>query len=125
MKYQLICKTRPFLAHCALFMKLCYLNLSNAAAGLRKFRRRNNLRKGPLSINAVKAMVKKFEKTGSLTTRPGRGRKPVSEVTIIDVATAIVERNQTNTAGDSNTSGVARQLDVSASTVWKVLRKIL
>lgn len=124
-KYQLICKMRLTLAQRALLVKLFYLNQSNAAAALREFRSRNNLRKGPLSINAVKAMVKKFETTGSLTTRPGRGRKPVSEDTITDVATAIVERNQTSTAGNSSTRGVARQLDVSASTVWKVLRKIL
>ena len=59
-------------------------------------------------------MVKKIEKTGSLTVRPGRGRKPVSEDTITDIATAIIERSQTSTAGDSSTRGVARQLDVSA-----------
>ena len=73
---------RLTLAQRALLVKLFYLNQSNAAATLSKFRSRNNLRKGPLSINAVKAMVKKFEKTGSFTTRPGRGRKPVSEDTI-------------------------------------------
>ena len=70
-------------------------------------------------------MVKKIEKTGSFTIRPGRGWKPVSEDTVTDVAIAIVERNKTSTAGDSSTRGVARQLDVSASTIWKVLRKIL
>ena len=113
---------RLTLAQCALLVKLFYLNQYNAAAALHKFRRRNNLRKVPLSINAVKTMVKKFEKKDSFTTRLGRGRKPVLEDTITDVATAIVERNQTSTAGDSSTRLVARQLDVSASTVWKILR---
>ncbi|KAF8797271.1 hypothetical protein HNY73_001556 [Argiope bruennichi] len=57
---------------------------------------------------------------GSYAARPSRGRKPVSEDTTTDVATAIVERNQTGTAGKQRTRGIARQLDVSASTVWKV-----
>ena len=114
---------RVTLAQRVLLVKLFYLNQSNTVAALREFNNRNNLRKEHLLINAVKAMIITFEETGFLTTRPGRGRKPVSENTILDVATAIFGRNQTSTACNSNTRGVARQLNVSASTVWKVLRK--
>jgi hypothetical protein len=32
---------------------------------------------GPLSINSLKEMVKKFEKTGSLKVQSGRGQKPI------------------------------------------------
>ena len=51
--------------------------------------------------------------------------KPVSKDTIKDVATAVVERNQTSTADNTSTHCVALQLDVSASRVLKVLREIL
>ena len=91
-KYQLICKMRLTLAQHALLVKLFYPNQSNAAAGLPKFRSRNNLHKGPLSMQ-WKQWLKKFEKTNSLTTRPGKGWKPISEDTIIDVVSAIVETN--------------------------------
>ncbi|KAF8768400.1 hypothetical protein HNY73_021224 [Argiope bruennichi] len=86
----LICKLRVTLAQRALLVKLFYPNQSNAATALRKFRSRNNLRKGPpLSINAVKAMI---EKAGSLAIRPGREWKPVLEDTITDVAIANDEK---------------------------------
>src|SRR5215813_6425209 len=78
-----------------------------------------------LSVNALKAMILKFEETGSLTVRSGRGRKPVSEEVITDVATAIVERSQGTIGGSSSARGVARELDLNVSTVWKVLRRVL
>lgn len=56
-------------------------------------------------------MIKKFEETGSLIIRSGRGREPVSEDVITDVATAIVEGSQGTIAGTSSAWGVARQLD--------------
>ena len=57
---------RLTLAQRALLVKLFYLNQSIAAAALRKFRSRNNLRIRSLSVKAVKAIVKNFEKTESL-----------------------------------------------------------
>ena len=42
-----------------------------------------------------------------------------------DVGTATVDKNQTRTASNSLKRGIAQQLYVSASTVWKVLRRIL
>lgn len=71
-------------------------------------------------------MITKFEETGSLTTRAGRGRKPVSEEIITDVpsanfllATAIVEGSRGTVAGSSSARDVARQLDMNYSTVWR------
>ena len=55
------------------------MNKCNESAVLREFRSRKKLRKGPLSLNGLKKMIKKFEETGSLTIRAGRGRKPVSK----------------------------------------------
>lgn len=109
----------------ALLVKLFYLNQSSAPAALREYRTCNNLRKGPISINALKNLIKKFEETGSLAVRPGRGRKPVSEQTATDVATALVESSHGAVAGSSSARGVARQLEMTPSTVWKVLRKVL
>ena len=45
-----------------------------------------------LLVNALKAMVAKFEKTGSLKVQLGRGRKSVARDTIEEVATAIAYR---------------------------------
>ena len=109
----------------ALLVKLYYMNQCNASAALREFRSRKKLRKGPLSMNGLKKMIKKFEETGSLTIRAGRGRKPVSEDAITDVATAIVEGSQETIAGTSSARGVARQLDMNYSTVWRVLRRVI
>ena len=74
----------------AILVKLYYLNKCNASAVLWKFRIRHNLRKEPLPLNGLKKMITKFEETGSLAIRAGRGCKPVSEEVITDVVTAIV-----------------------------------
>lgn len=94
-----------------LLVKLFYCHQSNATAAFRK---------GSLSINALKSMIHKFEETESLAVRSGRGRKPVSKETIADVATALLAGTQGIIVG-SNTRGVPRQLDLSFSTVRKVL----
>ncbi|GFY18020.1 hypothetical protein TNCV_3385131 [Trichonephila clavipes] len=49
------------------------------------------LRKGTLSLDALKRMIKKFEETKSLTICPSKEHKPVSEEVITDVATVIIE----------------------------------
>ena len=53
---------RLTLAQRALLVKPFYHNQSNAAAALREFRSRNNLRIGPPTINAVKVMIKNLKK---------------------------------------------------------------
>ncbi|MBJ3756109.1 hypothetical protein JGC83_24320 [Salmonella enterica subsp. enterica serovar Derby] len=54
----------------ALLVKLFYQHQSNAAALMHPFRTRHNLRKGTFAINALKAMIRKFEATGSLQFGP-------------------------------------------------------
>lgn len=117
----------PSLVERALLVKFFYLNQCNASAALRAFRKHKKMRKGngPLSVNGLKAMVAKFEKTGSLKVQSGRGRKPVPQDTIEAVATAIVDRGQDNIAATSSARGVARNMDMPYSTVWKIVRKII
>ncbi|CAL1283892.1 unnamed protein product [Larinioides sclopetarius] len=83
------------------------------------------MRKGndPLSVNGLKAMVAKFEKTGSLKVQPGRGRKPVPQDTIEAVATAIVDRGQDSIAATSSARGVARNMNMPYST--EVLKTLI
>jgi hypothetical protein len=80
---------------------------------------------GPLSVNSLKEMVKKFEITGFLKVQSGRGQKPVPQDKIEEVATVIVDREQDSIADTSSARGVARNLDMPYSTVWKILRKII
>ncbi len=70
-------------------------------------------------------MIKKFEKTGSMKVQLGRERKPVSQDTSEEVATAIFDRSQYSIADTSSASGVARNLEMPYSTVWKILWKII
>lgn len=109
----------------ALIVKLFYENHGNAAAALREFRRRKMLRSGPMSPQGVRDMISRFEKTGSLCVQRGRGRKPISAEVVSEVATAVVEQSLTNDHGISSARSVSRQLGMSYSTVWKILRKIV
>lgn len=114
---------RPTLPQRALLVKLFYTRQCNAVAALREFRRLHNLRKGPLSAVALRAMIKKFEETGSLGLRAGRGRKAVPDDAVTDVATAVFD--DTGTSSGPSARAIARQTDMPYATVWKILRKTL
>ncbi|KFM77225.1 hypothetical protein X975_20207, partial [Stegodyphus mimosarum] len=122
-----LCAMSASLVERALLVKFFYLNQCNASAALRAFRMHKKMNKGngPVSINRLKAMVATFEKTGSQKVQSGRGRKPVSQDTIEAVATAIVDRGPDNIAATSSARGVAWNMDMPYSTVWKILRKII
>ena len=57
-----------------LLIKLFYQNGGNLSTALREYRRLNCLRKGPMSRQALKTMIQKFEETEDLEVRPGKGR---------------------------------------------------
>lgn len=58
----------------ALLVKLFYQNGGNLSTALREYRRLKCLRKGPMSRQALKKMIQKFEETGDLGVMRRRGR---------------------------------------------------
>ncbi|GFU71866.1 uncharacterized protein TNCV_1628071 [Trichonephila clavipes] len=80
----------------ALLVKLFYQNDNSAIVSLRKFRTLKGLRKGPLTAKNLRLMVTKFEETGSLNVRSGRGKKPVSTEAIEKVALQVEEDKSSN-----------------------------
>lgn len=107
------------LPQCMFLVKLLYIHQFNALASLRKFRIHHKLCKGLLLVNVLKKIILRFKKTGSLIVQLGSGSKTVS-----DIATAIVNSSQRAIAGSSSTQGVAWQLDLNISVLWKVLQQI-
>ncbi|GFV32619.1 uncharacterized protein TNCV_441111 [Trichonephila clavipes] len=70
-------------------------------------------------------MIARFEKTGHLGVKPGRGRKSTRPDVVEDVATAIVDKSMENVIGCSSARAVSQHLGVPYSTVWNVLRKVV
>ncbi|GFW20080.1 uncharacterized protein TNCV_2320211 [Trichonephila clavipes] len=70
-------------------------------------------------------MVTKFEETGSLNVRSGRGRKPVSAEALEKVALQVEEDKAPNVQASTSVPRVAEALDVPRSTVQKIMRNIL
>ncbi|GFU51011.1 DUF4817 domain-containing protein [Trichonephila clavipes] len=85
----------------ALLVKLFYQNDNSAIVALRKFRTLKGLRKGPLTAKNLRLMVTKFEETGSLNVRSGRGKKPVSTEAIEKVALQVEENKSSNVLASS------------------------
>ena len=109
----------------ALLVKLFYQNGSNSNAALRKYRQQKGLRRGPMSINGLKKMMKKFEETGELGVAPGRGRRPIPVEVVDEVAVAVADRAAHASTSATSARAVARELSLPWSTVRKVLRCIL
>ncbi|GFW55419.1 hypothetical protein TNCV_118031 [Trichonephila clavipes] len=70
----------------SLLVQLFYQNNNSAIVALRKFRTLKGMRRDPLTAKNLRLMVAKFEETGSLNVRSGRGRNPVSAQAIEKVA---------------------------------------
>ncbi|GFV88449.1 transposable element tc3 transposase [Trichonephila clavipes] len=70
-------------------------------------------------------MVTKYEETGSLNVRSGRGRKPVSAEAIEKVALQVEENKASNVQASTSVRRVAEALDLPRSTVQKIMRNIL
>ncbi|GFS88528.1 reverse transcriptase domain-containing protein [Trichonephila clavipes] len=75
----------------ALLVKLFYQNDNSAMVAVRKFWTLKGMRKGPLTAKNLRLMVTKFEETGSLKVRSGRGRKLISAEAIETVALQKIE----------------------------------
>ena len=106
----------------ALLVKLFYLNASKSSAVLREYRRMKGLRRGPMSTNEVKKMMK-FENTGHFGVAPGRGRRPIPMD--VDVAVAVADRAERAPNSATNARAVLREFGVSWSTVRPIQRCIL
>ncbi|GFX14583.1 uncharacterized protein TNCV_4015811 [Trichonephila clavipes] len=109
----------------ALLAKLFYQNDNSAIVALRKFRTLKGFRKGPLTAKNLRLMVTKFEETGSLNVRSGRGKKPVSAEAIEKVALQVEEDKSSNVLASTSVRRVAEALDLPRSTVQKIMRNIL
>ncbi|GFW46989.1 uncharacterized protein TNCV_3486011 [Trichonephila clavipes] len=106
----------------ALLVKLFYQNDNSA---IRKFRTLKGMRKGPLTAINLQLMVTKFEETGSLNVRSGRGRKPVSTEAIEKVALQVEEDKASNVQASTRVRLVAEAFDLPRSTAEKIMQNIL
>ncbi|GFW81413.1 uncharacterized protein TNCV_377611 [Trichonephila clavipes] len=109
----------------ALLVKLFYQNDNSAIVALCKFRTFKGLRKGPLTAKNLRLMVTKFEETGSLNVRSGRGKKPVSGEAIEKVSLQVEEDKSSNVLASTSVRRVEEALDLPRSTVQKIMRNIL
>ncbi|GFV61386.1 DUF4817 domain-containing protein [Trichonephila clavipes] len=103
----------------ALLVKLFYQNNNSAIVGLQKFRTLKGMQKGPLTAINLRLMETKFEETGSLNVRSGRGRKRVSAEAIEKVALQVEEDKSSNVQASTSVRCVAEALDLPRSTVQK------
>ncbi|GFX44286.1 DUF4817 domain-containing protein [Trichonephila clavipes] len=109
----------------ALLVKLFYQNNNSAIVGLQKFRTLKGMRKGPMTAINLRLMVTKFEETGSLNVRSGRGRKRVSAEAIEESCTSGGRGQNINVQASTSVRRVAEALDLPRSTVQKIMRNIL
>ncbi|GFX80325.1 uncharacterized protein TNCV_3930781 [Trichonephila clavipes] len=103
----------------ALLVKLFYQNDNSAIVALRKFRILKGLRKGLLTAKNLRLMVTKFEETGSLNVRSGRGKKPISAEAIEKVALQVEEDKSSNVLASTSVRRT-EALDLPRSTVQKI-----
>ncbi|GBN04205.1 hypothetical protein AVEN_116348-1 [Araneus ventricosus] len=104
------------------FLVKCYYECdNNERPAFKKYR---SVR-GPMSQQGLRKMMAKFEATGLLSVAPGRGSKPVSVETEEAFALAVEEATMESTQGACSARAVARRTDLSLSTVYKIVRKVL
>lgn len=103
-----------------------YENGRSFSAAFRRFRTRNGLRVGPCSLSSYQKLVSKFEETGSVTDAKKSGRPSVgTDVTVAEVLHETQNLANENQYGICSVNKVARRLEMSSTTVWRILRRQL
>ncbi|GFX00672.1 uncharacterized protein TNCV_2236791 [Trichonephila clavipes] len=109
----------------ALLVKLFYQNDNSAIVALQKFRTLKGLRKGPLTTKNLRLMVTIFEETESSNVLSGRGKTPVSAEAIEKVALQVEYDKSSNVLASTSVRRVVEALDLTRSTVQKIMRNII
>src|SRR6185437_3932504 len=105
-------------------IRLYYENRRNSAEAIRAYRRET----GVVDICtpfAVRKLVAKFERTGSVHDAPRSGRPKTAEDVAMEVSLAMADDAEHNPHGESSVRTVAKSTGVATMTVWKLLRKVL
>ncbi|GFX83343.1 DUF4817 domain-containing protein [Trichonephila clavipes] len=111
----------------ALFVKLFYMNEESATIALRKFRVQKNAKsgKGPLTIEGLLKLVKRFEKTGKLEDRTRAGRPCLKKERAPGIAVEMEAIASEAASMTSSAREAARRLGLPPSCVSNILRRIL
>ena len=115
----------PLLPERALLVKLYYCNDENAAAVVREFRGLKKQRRGPMSEQALRDMMAKFERTGQLGVLPGRRKKRFRTTIVKDVATSVVEVSSESHHGTVSVQVITRTLDMPYSTARHIMHRVI
>ena len=105
-------------------IRLYYENRRNSAEAIRAYRRET----GVVEICtpfAVRKLVAKFERTGSVHDAPRSGRPKTAEDVAMEVSLAMANDAEHNPHGESSVRAVAKSTGVAQATVWRLLRKVL
>ena len=70
-------------------VKLYYANGESGVATLRAYKQKHKLHRDPFTVQSVRYLVQKFETTGSVSRKPGSGRKSLDEERADDVEGAV------------------------------------
>ena len=97
-----------------LWIQFSYLNSSKSSAALREYRRVKGLRRGPMSTNGLRKMMK-FENTGDFGVAPGRGRRHIP-MEVDQVSVTVADRTESAINSATSTRAVSRELGVPWST---------
>ena len=74
---------------------------------------------------AVRRLVAKFERTGSVHDAPRLGRSKTAEDVAMEVNLAMAEDAEHNPHGECSVRAVAEATRVARATVWRLMRKVL
>ena len=74
---------------------------------------------------AMRRLVAKFERTGSVHDAPRLGRPKTAEDVAMEVNLAMAEAAEHNPHGECSVRAVAEATRVARATVWRLMRKVL
>jgi len=103
-------------------IQLYYANSSSPIATLRAYKRENNLRNDPFSVQSVINLVAKFEKTYALHDKPRSGRPSLMDERGATVHDAVEELQAANPHGHASSSHIAAATAIPERSVRRILR---
>jgi len=105
-------------------VKIYYQSGESPTITLRKWKTRNKLHNDPFSINFLKKLIRRFEKTGNVAPGKPSGRPSLKE-RVPAVQKALKESSASNPYGCSSTRKIAQSTGICNKSVHNILTKQL
>lgn len=105
-------------------VQLYYTNGESLTACMRAYKKTHGLHNNPFSLETIRRVIKRFEKSKTLHNKRKIGRRSLIADRTDIVTTSLQQLQQQNPHGHASCSTVSQSTGIPTTSVWRILRGV-